>query len=66
MNTNIELHPKILAKATKLSGLRTKKAVVNHALAEFVQRAEQKEITRLFGTVEYDPKYDYKRERSRK
>ena len=65
MNTNIELNPELLAKAKKISGLRTKKAVVNHALAEFVQRAEQRKITALFGTVEYDPKYDYKRERAR-
>lgn len=27
---------------------------------------KQMEIIKLFGTVEYDPAYDYKRERSRK
>ncbi|MBC8327087.1 MAG: type II toxin-antitoxin system VapB family antitoxin [Verrucomicrobia subdivision 3 bacterium] len=66
MNTNIELNSELLAKAKKISGLRTKKDVVNHALAEFVQREEQRKITGLFGTVEYDPDYDYKRERQRK
>jgi hypothetical protein len=36
---------------------------VNEALREFIQRRQRLELARLAGKVEYDPKYDYKRER---
>jgi hypothetical protein len=39
---------------------------VNEALAESIQRREQQEILSLFGTIDYDPAYDYKRERRRR
>jgi hypothetical protein len=50
----------------KLGGSRTKREAVNKALAEFVQRREQQRILEMFGTVDYDPEYDYKLQRSRK
>ena len=39
---------------------RTKKATVNEALAEYVQRRKQQKILKLFGRVDYDPTYDHK------
>ncbi len=64
--TNIEIDNKLVAKAMKLGGSRTKKEAVNKALAEFVERREQQRVLELFGTVDYDPGYDYKRQRSEK
>jgi len=32
----------------------------------FAQRRKQMRITKLFGTIEYDPRYNYKAERRRK
>ena len=61
--TNIELDEKLLLKAMSLGGIRTKKEAVNEALAEYVQRREQLKITELFGTVEYDKSFDYKKQR---
>ena len=52
MATNIELNDVLLSKAMKLGGMRTKKDTVNEALAEYVQRREQLEITELFGKAE--------------
>ena len=46
-----------------LSGVRTKKDAVNEALAEYVQRREQLKIIELFGTVEYEKSFDYKKQR---
>ena len=44
----------------------SKKATVNLALTEFVQRRQQRNILGLFGTVEFDPKFDYKTERAKR
>ena len=35
-------------------------------LREYIARRRQTHVTRLFGRVEYDPKYDYKKQRSRR
>ena len=36
------------------------------ALSEYVKRREQLHILNAFGTIDFDPKYDYKAERRRK
>jgi hypothetical protein len=36
---------------------------VTAALDEYVQRRKQQQILSLFGTIEYNEAYDYKRER---
>ena len=65
MATNLEIDPALLERALDLSGARTKTAAVTLALREFVARREQKRIIELFGSVEWMPDYDYKRERTR-
>jgi Bacterial antitoxin of type II TA system, VapB len=65
MATNLAIDPDLLERALEVSGERTKKAVVTRALQEFIARREQARIVDLFGTVETDPEYDYKAERSR-
>jgi hypothetical protein len=42
---------------------KTKRAVVTEALEEYIQRRKQFEITMLFGKIEYDKDYDYKKQR---
>ena len=66
MATNLAIDEELLAEALKASGLKTKKATVNEALREFVQRRKQAEILKLFGTVEFDPKYNHKKGRTRR
>jgi Arc/MetJ family transcription regulator len=65
MATNLSIDPKLMERAQKVSGERTKKAAVTKALQEFVARREQKHVVELFGKLEWDPGYDYKAERSR-
>jgi Arc/MetJ family transcription regulator len=65
MATNLQIDDRLITKATKLGGHRTKKAAVTHALVEYIQHLEQQKITALFGRVEYDANYDHKRQRSR-
>jgi Arc/MetJ family transcription regulator len=65
MATNLDIDPRLLERAVKASGERTKTAAVTLALREYVARHEQKRLVELFGALEWDPGYDYKTERSR-
>jgi hypothetical protein len=66
MATNLGIDDKLLAEALKVGGQKTKKATVNLALSEFIKRRRQLKAIELFGTIDFDPEYDYKRERRRK
>ena len=66
MATNLAIDDKLLAQALKIGKHRTKKATVEEALREYIQRREQLEILELFGKIDIDPKYDYKKQRARK
>lgn len=65
MATNLAIDEKLLEEAQQVGGHRTKKDTVNEALREYIQRRRQSKILDLFGTVEYDPTYDYKKQRRR-
>ena len=36
---------------------------MTQAMEEFIQHRKQTKIVDLFGTVDFDPKYDYKKQR---
>jgi len=65
MATNLDIDPQLLLEAQRVGGHRTKKATVTEALEEYIQRHRQREILKLFGTIDYDPAYDYKEQRRR-
>ena len=65
MATNLDLDPELLNRALAVSGESTKKAAVTLALEEFIARREQRKILELFQSLEWDPDFDYKAERSR-
>lgn len=62
MRTNIDIDDKLMAKAMKASRLdtKTKKAVVEEALALLVKSRAQEGIRRLRGKVQFWDGYDYK------
>jgi hypothetical protein len=64
--TNLALDDRLIEEARTVGGHRTKKEAVTAALAEYIQRHKQIGIIKLFGTIDYDPRYDYKAERRRK
>ena len=66
MATSLAIDAKLLAETLEADGLRTKKATVNEALREFIQHRKQAKILKLFGTVEFDQEYDYKKGRTRR
>ena len=63
MATNIELNERLLSKAMRLGGMKTKKEAVNQALSEYVQRREQLKVLDFFGKVDLDTEFDYKGQR---
>ncbi|MDY7039002.1 MAG: type II toxin-antitoxin system VapB family antitoxin [Thermodesulfobacteriota bacterium] len=65
MATNLAIDPQLLQKALEVSGLKTKKETVNLALKEFINRHKQLEVLELFGKMDPDPDYDYKKGRTR-
>jgi hypothetical protein len=66
MATNLALDPKLIDRALKISGEKTKKAAVTRALQEFIARRSQKRLIELMGKLQWDDSYDYKAERSRR
>lgn len=65
MATNLAIDDGLIEQAVKLSGHKTKKAAVTEALREYIHRRKQAHILKLFGKIDLDPKYDYKRARRR-
>ena len=66
MATNVEIDPDLIRQALLLGGKRTKREVIEEALQEYVSRREQQQIVSLFGTIDYDDDYDYKKQRARR
>lgn len=65
MASNIEYDQCLLSEVLKVGGFKYKKDAVNTALKEYLQRHKQVKILDLFGSVEYEEKYDYKKKRKR-
>jgi len=63
---NLSVDTQLLNDALKIGGLKTKKDTINLALREFIKKRQVSEIPELFGTIEYDEDYDYKKSRYRK
>lgn len=65
MPTNLAIDDALLEEARRVGGHRTKKATVTEALEEYIRRRRQEKVLELFGTIEFDPSYDHKRQRRR-
>jgi Arc/MetJ family transcription regulator len=63
--TNLQLDDRLIERAVKLGKHKTKRAAVTQALKEYVEHLEQQKLLALFGNVDYDPEYDYKKQRKR-
>ena len=66
MPTNLAIDDRLIQEAQKLGRHRTKKETVTAALDEYIRRRKQQQIISLFGTMDYDAGYDYKRARRMK
>ena len=66
MATNLALDDKLIEEARKIGGHKTKREAVTAALDEYVRYRRQLEAIKHFGTVDFDPAYDYKAARKRR
>lgn len=65
MTTNLVLNEKLISQAQKIGHHKTKKDAIITALKEYIARKKQLEITELFGKINFDNNYDYKKARTR-
>lgn len=65
MATNLQIDDRLITKAVKLGEHRTKKSAVTQALVDYIHHLEQEKILSLFGSIDYNPKFDYKKQRKR-
>lgn len=64
MATSLNINDALLQEALALDDQTTPDAVVETALREYIQRRKRLRVLDLFGTINYDPDYDYKQQRS--
>ena len=62
MRTNIEIDEKLMTEAQRLSGLKTKRAVIDAALQMFVRVKRQSDILKLPRSVRWEGDLDKMRE----
>ena len=65
MATNLAIDDSLINEAQKLGHHKSKKEAVTIALLEYINRKKQMEIVDLFGALDFDPGYDYKKARKR-
>lgn len=63
MATNLAIDDKLIEEARGIGKHKTKKAVVTEALQEYIEKRKQMKIIELFGSIVYEPEYDYKKQR---
>ena len=56
----------LLDEAQEVGENQSLSEIIQTALAEYIRHRQQLKIFELSGTINYDPDYDYKKERFRK
>jgi Arc/MetJ family transcription regulator len=63
MATNLAIDDKLINEARRVGKHKTKKEAVTAALDEYIRWRKQIRILDHFGTIEFDPEYDYRKMR---
>lgn len=66
MPTNLAIDDDLLDQAQKLGGHKTKRATVNEALEEYIRLKKRARLLDHVGTIDFDPKWDYKAARRKR
>jgi Arc/MetJ family transcription regulator len=64
MRTNIEIDDDLLDEAISLTGIHTKRELVNLALKELVQNRKRKDLFKLAGQLKFREDFDHKAARN--
>ncbi len=60
MRTNIELDAEKVREAASLSGIKTKRKLIDEALSAFIKLHKRKSLLDLAGKIKFSKGYDYK------
>jgi Arc/MetJ family transcription regulator len=52
--TNVVLDDKLVEKCQKATGIKTRRALIDHALHELLRRERQKKILELKGAIQWE------------
>ena len=52
--TNVVLDDRLVADCQKMTGLKTRRALIDHALKELLRHERQKKVLELKGTVRWE------------
>ena len=63
METKLAIDHELIAEARRLGGHATDEEAVVAALQHYIRWRKQMQILDHFGTIDYDPDYDYKKTR---
>ena len=63
MSIALTLNEALVQEALDLSQQNDLNFLIETALREYIQRHKRLKIIELFGTIDYDPSYDYKQQR---
>jgi len=61
MAGDVAINEDLLNEAYKIGEYDTKKETINIALKEFIQKRKSEDLIKLFGQIEYEPDYNYKK-----
>ena len=64
MPTNLHIDSDLLDQAKRLGHHRTKRETVDEALREYIQYRKRVQAVDAFGTIDFDPAYNYKKMRN--
>lgn len=62
--TNIVLDEALVAEATRLTGIPTRRALVHEALRALIEQKRRRPLSDLRGKIRFAPGYDYKAARA--
>ena len=66
MPTNLALNDKLIEEARRVGQHKSKKEAVTAALEEYIKHRKRLRLLDMAGTVDFDPRYDYKAERRKR
>jgi len=52
--TNVVLDDKLVANCQRTTGIKTRRALINHALQELLRHEHQKKVLELKGTIRWE------------
>lgn len=64
--TNLHIDDALLKEALRLGGRRSKRETVDEALREYIKRRKRRRLVEAFGTVDFDPAWDYRKLRGKR